>query len=564
MIATVGHAAVGSLLHDPGAIADPIANAPFMLELNGESWRDWFAVDSLQIDDTLGQPMACEFTLINPNIKPKPGDVVRVLYYSDVLFAGVLSRVEPQPNTPMNVVRYECEATDWSVVLMRRRLRRNFTNVPLVSIVHSILDHELAGEGLSIGTIDSGPTIPLVDVKNSRVFDVLRDVAAATGQSMHVDAAKRLHFLSTTAATAPKVIDETTVEASSLVEDLETYRNVQTVIVTGTPATTTEEKRTVTIVRDNPDQIAARQAIEGGTGRYEDIEEVTHPTSNTVEDLVRMGIGYATLRLATSGVPRTTLSVRIRGYGFRAGQFAHVHLPALGVSGIWLIQRASLREQAARHLVYDLELVQSSRQQRAYEAWLNIVRAGKVVVQLPGFVTSNLVTFNTPGTTTWVVPAGVTQIEITCIGPGGGGGGGDWRFGSLVGWYWDGNGYPGGNGGKAIATVTVTPLEVLDVFIGPTGQAGTNGIPGNVHGVNYTPGTNGTSAGPTWVRRGSLTLCQADGGTYGSSYRNGTPGQHGAGIGDAVTVGGGRLGGAGGTQNAQPQHGQGGIIEIRW
>jgi hypothetical protein len=567
MIATIGHATLGSLLQDPGAIADPIANAPFMLEINGTDWRDWFSVDSLRIEDTVGQPASCEFEIVNPSTRPKPGDIVRVLYYSEVLFAGLLSRVEPQPNTPMNVTRYQCEATDWSILLTRRRLRRNFTNLPVANIVDSILDNELAGEGLSIGTIDRGPTIPLVDVKNARVFDVLRDVAGATGQSMHVDAEKRIHFLSTTSETAPKAIDETTVEASSLVEDLETYRNVQTVIVTGTPATNSEEKRTVTIVRENAEQIAARSAIEGGSGRYEEIEEVTHPTSNDAADLAVMGIGYANLRLATSGTPRKTLSVRIRGYGFRAGQFADVDLPAVSASGTWLIQRASFREHAAKHLIFDLELTQSSRQQRAYESWLNIVRAGKVVVQLPSAITSNLEVFDTPGVYTWTAPI-TGLVEFTCYG-GSGGAGGKFTWSTFGSPYCNGLAYggTGGNSGKAITTLSVVTGQVYDIVVGAAGLQGGNGTRSSLCGTKVDP-TSGTAGGYSQVAFDGVVKCQGDGGGGGGAASGdvhqgwpGAAGSPGSGIGDAVTVGGGKTGGA----NApNPQAGQDGLVEIRW
>jgi hypothetical protein len=570
MIATVGHAAFGSLLQDSGAIADALANAPFMLELNGRDWRSWLAVSSVQIDDTLGQPRSCQFVLINPSTTPKPGDLVRVLYYAEVLFAGMMSRVEPQPNTPMNVVQYQCEATDWSVLLVRRRLRRNFTNVPVVNIIDSILDNEVAGEGLSIGTIDQGPTIPLVDARNARIFDVLRDVAGATGQSMSIDADKRVHIRSTSGETAPIVIDETTVEASSLVEDLETYRNVQTVIVTGTPAVGTEEKRTVTIVRQNAEQIAARQAIEGGTGRYEDIEEVTHPTSNDAADLALMGIGYANLRLATSGVPRTTLAVRLRGYGFRAGQVASVNLPAVGAVGTWLIQRASAREQHARHLVYDLELTRSGAQQRAYEAWLNIVRAGKVVVQLPSAVTNNLAVFNTPGSYTWTAPVS-GLVEFTCYG-GSGGAGGKWAYTQLQGHQFVCTGVAyggaGGNSGKAVTTLSVVAGQVYDVIVGAAGLPGSNGHGNLACAPTSVAATGGTAGSSSQVKLGALVKCQGDGGGGGGAASGddfngspGAPGSPGSGIGDAVTVGGGKSGGA----NApDPQSGQDGLVEIRW
>lgn len=567
MIATLTNAALGSILQDPQRAVDDEAPAPFMLDINGVDWRAYWLVDTFTLNDTLGQPVSCNFTLVNPSTKPRVGDVVTIRYYAETLFAGLLTRVEPQPNTDMSVTLYQCECTDWSVLLTRRRLRRNFTSLPVINIVDSILDNELTGEGLTIGTIDQGATIPLVDVKNARVFDVLRDVAGATGQAMYVDFEKRIQFRTSSNETAPKAIDDSTVEASSLTEDLETYRNVQLVIVTGTAPSGTDAN-VVSVERTNDDQIAARQAIEGGSGRYEDIEEVTHPTSNAGADLALLGLAYARLRLAISGTPRKVLKARVRGYGFRAGQFASVNLTGVGVTGTWLIQRATFREQAARYLIFDLELTQSSTQQRAYESWLNIVKAGKIVVQIPGALTTNIATFNTPGSTTWTVPAGVTTAEVTIYGSGGGGGGGYTGFSGILGCFGDAswNGGTGGAGGKAIATKSVTEGQVFDIVVGAAGIAGSAGVC-----LGALP-SNGGTGGTSQFKRLGIVYCQGDGGTGGTAYA-GDPavlpvaGSSGSGIGDAVTTGGGRNGGAGGFSRATStagSSGQDGLVEIRW
>lgn len=556
---TLGSLSLGSILRDPGALVDPLVEHPFTLEINGVNRTTWFDRASLQQEETVGQPATCDFVLINPSSRPQPGDRVRIRYYSEVLFAGMIERIALTPNSPHTKLAYACTCKDWSVLLLRRKLRRNFTNLPVANIVDTLLDNELAGEGFTLGTIDIGTTIPLVDVRNARAFDVLRDVGGATGQSVLIDAEKRIHFLAGTTVTAPRVVTNDTVESASLVEDLETYRNVQTVIVTGTPASQNEDAQTVVIERSNADQIAARAAIEGGTGRVEDIEEVTHPTSNAGADLALLGIGYANLRLATSGTPRRTLRVQMRGYGFRAGQFASVDLPGENAAGTWLIQRVSYEGQFGRYLIYALELVPSSRQQRAYEAWLSIVRAGKVIVQLPGAVTSNLATFNTPGTTTWPAPITGT-VELTCYGASGSGGGsGYWNLPPTY--------YPGGRGGhsgKAVSVISVITGQVYDIVVGTAGSpAGSNGVIPPLAGSLATNGVAGTLSS---VMLAGVTKCQGDGGGGGNGNTNGsngTAGTDGSGIGDAVTVGGGRTGGLGGTSSPATD-GADGLVEIRW
>src|ERR1041385_5713781 len=60
------------------------------------------------------------------------------------------------------------------------------------------------------------------------------------------------------------------------------------------------------------------------------------------------------------------------------------------------------------------------------------------------------VAYTTVGASTFTVPAGVTSLSIVAVGGGGGG--------SIV--------YAGGSGGMVTTTLSVTPGQVLDLFVG--------------------------------------------------------------------------------------------------
>ena len=135
--------------------------------------------------------------------------------------------------------------------------------------------------------------------------------------------------------------------------------------------------------------------------------------------------------------------------------------------------------------------------------------------------------YTTPGTYTFVVPAGYTSISAVCVG-GGGGGGNDTNP--------DEAGSGGGGGGLAYqASIAVTPGESLTVVVGSGG------------------GSN-TAGGQSRIHRSGTNLVAANGGGAGQSPDNGNAG----GTGGTVVVGTGGVGGAGGVTADGNTQGAGG------
>lgn len=131
------------------------------------------------------------------------------------------------------------------------------------------------------------------------------------------------------------------------------------------------------------------------------------------------------------------------------------------------------------------------------------------------------ITFTTPGTNTWLCPAGVTSVFVECWGAGGGGGSGG-TSGS--------NGGGGGGGEYAAANVPVTPGNSYTYIVG-SGGAG---------GVSQGNGATGFASQFTGDG-GYLVLAHAGAGGLGTSWL-GNPGSGGAGgsggFGTAVHPGG--------------------------
>lgn len=570
---------------DPIHIPGPeVVIDPYTVEIDGVSYKP--LINSLSIDSELGRQGSATFTLVNVETVPLVGQIVRIKWYNQLIFGGMLDRYAITTNNTESFKQYACECVDFSYLLFRRKMRKTYSNVQLITIASQIINGELAGDGVTYGTIDPlavNTFLDTVDIQDSNTHDVLSECSAAIGAIFFIDYQRRISLTTLEKMPpAPMTIDDTITEDAELSFDRETYRNRQTVTITGTPATQGEAPLTITYTRSNAAQIAERQAVEGTGGVYNDFESITHPTSNNPTQLHQLAVSYALLRLGAQGALRRNLRIRTRATGFAAGQLATVDLPQLGLTGsgsgeTWFIQKVRIREESGRFMITTLELTSSSLLRRAQELWLDIVRRGQITVipKAPLTAPSAITTasFTTPQTTGWVVPAGVTQIQMSCHGGGGGGGGGAKNtIASTI----RANGGKGGNGGLAVSVLSVTPGETLTIVVGAGGGAGVS-----VAASPTAYGDNGLPGGTSSVKRGAAVLLYATGGFGGGGAiaaaapllvgltRSNIPGANGgdgAGIGQINTYGGGSTGGTRGTGSpfAQPTAGASGKVILEY
>jgi hypothetical protein len=138
--------------------------------------------------------------------------------------------------------------------------------------------------------------------------------------------------------------------------------------------------------------------------------------------------------------------------------------------------------------------------------------------------------FTTAGAGTWTVPAGVTSIQVVATGGGGGGAGGS------------ANGGIGGNGGEGAvvtATLTVTPGDTINYYVGGGGSGTT------YTDISGSGGGGGGGGGSTNVIDGTDTSTQIIAGAGGGGGGAGNVGAPGGGGGSAGTGINGYSGGAG-------------------
>lgn len=547
------------------------AVSPFTIEITGTAIP--LKIDSLSIDIEAGRQGTAQFSAHNLTRIPLIGESVRILWNSDVLFAGSIdkSSAVTEPSHSYKAFSFEC--VDNSYLLFRRKIRETYANQTVSQIASALISSYLGSDGITLGTLDPMPTIPLADARDVSIYEFLDGIAASVGTMFFIDNNKKLNFINQSIEDSVLTITDSICEEYSVHHDRETYRNRQTVHVTGTPPAQGIDPLTVSFTMSNSDSVTVQAAIEGTSGVYNDIEAVTHPTENTTIPLTKLAIAYAIIRLGITGSIRQILKVRTRQYGFRPGQLVTVDLTNLGLTGKWIVQRMSLQEEVGMNIITTLELTNSSLLRRAQELWLEVVRKGSVVIVPPSAVTSNLQTYSTPGTYQFVVPANTFILQYTLSAGGGGGGGGSYSHFNFYTVRFNA-GATGGRGGLAVGVLDVNPGDVLTVVVGAGGSAGTS-----VQKFNQTTnavGTNGGNGGNSSISRVGGTVGLAYGGTGGTGGQSNAltglnatylKGPDGGGLfSNVVTIGGGAFGGSGG--NGSPfQHGTAGgngRVTIEW
>ena len=147
------------------------------------------------------------------------------------------------------------------------------------------------------------------------------------------------------------------------------------------------------------------------------------------------------------------------------------------------------------------------------------------------FGSGNYVAITTPGSSTFIIPAGVTSIRVRVLG--GGGGGAHSYSGDATTWTdyfaytgnfptnaWQGMSGGGGGGGYAHGVFTVTPGTSYTITVGAGGQAGNpSGSAGGTSSFGaLLSATGGGGAGPSAGAGGTGTggSFQASGGSGGT------------------------------------------------
>ena len=554
---SIGQVPIGQLALDEeleGAEPEPsVVGLDYWIVIQGRI-EPTVKIDSISTELVLNGKSTLTCELLNPITLPLAGQAISCVYQGATIFGGVIQTITLTAGPDETVKSYALDCVGWDGVLERHILKSSYTNTLAgVLITAAFSDEQLDEDGFQLGIVDDGPMILLADADYVRVSEYMRDIAMAGGGNLRVTPTKVIYFKRINLEAAPFDITAPEAESVEVSYDLDQYCNKQIVKVTGASGNST------VITRADSAEIAARQAVEGGSGVYETYQSIQHPTSDNILDLARLGVSVAFLFMQSRRL-RVKVQVRLRRSLLDIGQLLTINIPGMNVSGQFQILRRRAHDIGAK-MLFEVEAVLTGARQLELDSLLKIVQAGKATIVLPVEDFAHVVEFTTTGLQFWVVPGtGTVQVELGAYGAGGGGGGG-LQNGSVI-----TQGGRGGPGGKAVSFREFAAGTVLGIFVGTKGTGGAPRLDSQLGGF---PGTNGTES---WVHtEPDIVQVEALGGLGGyGAYAVGLgpnpapDGAPGSGTGDYVFPGEGSLGGDPGIGFQFGADGNNGYVYIRY
>lgn len=190
---------------------------------------------TLTWEDQLNGRSAISFTLTLPIGAARPqGDApVQLLDPDDVvIFAGLLEDPAEEllfgTATASDRVVYSCAATSNDAIADRRLVAAAYDAQPFATIIGDLVTSVLASDGVTVGTIESGPTITIT-FNYKYANECLNELCDLAGKTWWIDQDNALQVRSRASLTAPFTLTDAApnCESIKISRPSTTYRNLQ-------------------------------------------------------------------------------------------------------------------------------------------------------------------------------------------------------------------------------------------------------------------------------------------------------------------------------------------------
>lgn len=168
------------------------------LTIGGVDFKPQYKTGSAKITSQLqnrGNSMTLEITKIPGGSEPTEGAEIIFKDGSRFLFAGFVTRVEPEETGVGSLFVYRLEATDYTYILINKNAQITYEAQTLQYIVEDLIDNYVdSGYGFTYTDVSVGPTINTIAFNHISLRRCFEKLAEVTGFEWWVDYEKNVHF----------------------------------------------------------------------------------------------------------------------------------------------------------------------------------------------------------------------------------------------------------------------------------------------------------------------------------------------------------------------------------
>jgi hypothetical protein len=207
----------------------PVLHIPSGIYIGGVKYS--YAEGSLSVDQRLEERSVASFAIndLAAAYSFTDGQFVVISVNDHPIFGGILEAPDTERLEADTAVRHTFRAADWHYLADKRIAAASYESQTCGYIVQELITNYLAGEGITVGEIQAGPTITEAIINYARVSDALEALALKAGFTWWIDQYKKLWFIDRATYVAPWAI--TTAEimpgSAKLNRANPTYRNRQ-------------------------------------------------------------------------------------------------------------------------------------------------------------------------------------------------------------------------------------------------------------------------------------------------------------------------------------------------
>lgn len=206
------------------------------LTIAGVDYLPYYKTNSAKIKETLRKTNVMTMTIVTKGIANAPQEGAEIIFKdgSRFLFAGFISRVQPQEYGKGALFTFDIEASDYSYIFNSKIARRAYTNATLNAIVTDLMgEYVAASYGFTLTNVQTGPTIETVAFDHISIKKCLDKLAKLTGYVWWVDYQLNLYFQTTSSTAAPEAFTDAGTNWDSLNIAYDTSQVRNSVIVIG-------------------------------------------------------------------------------------------------------------------------------------------------------------------------------------------------------------------------------------------------------------------------------------------------------------------------------------------